>query len=50
MEQPNVLYLHSHDTGRYIRPYGHNIPTPNLQRLAEEGVLFRQCLGDPRTL
>lgn len=43
MEQPNVLYLHSHDTGRYIRPYGHNIPTPNLQRLAEEGVLFRQC-------
>ncbi|MCL4545817.1 MAG: sulfatase [Chloroflexi bacterium] len=40
--QLNVLYLHSHDTGRYIQPYGHAIPTPNLQRLAEEGVLFRQ--------
>jgi arylsulfatase A-like enzyme len=40
---PNILYLHSHDTGRYIQPYGHAVPTPNLQRLAEEGVLFRQA-------
>jgi len=39
----NILYIHSHDTGRYIRPYGHNAPTPTLQRLAEQGVLFRQC-------
>jgi N-sulfoglucosamine sulfohydrolase len=38
----NVLYLHSHDTGRYVQPYGHAIPAPRLQRLAEEGVLFRQ--------
>ena len=46
-KQPNVLYLHSHDTGRYVQPYGHNIPTPAYQRLAEEGVLFRQnfCIG-----
>jgi N-sulfoglucosamine sulfohydrolase len=45
--RPNVLYLHSHDTGRYVQPYGHNIPTPAYQRLAEEGVLFRQnfCIG-----
>ncbi len=40
---PNVLYLHSHDTGRYVQPYGHAIPTPAYQRLAEEGVLFRQA-------
>jgi N-sulfoglucosamine sulfohydrolase len=39
----NIIYLHSHDTGRYIQPYGHAIPTPNLQRLAEEGVLFRRA-------
>src|SRR5262245_34724484 len=38
----NVLYLHSHDTGRYLQPYGHAIPAARLQRLAEEGVLFRQ--------
>jgi len=43
MDRPNIIYLHSHDTGRYIQPYGHAIPTPNLQRLAEEGVLFRQA-------
>ena len=40
---PNILYLHSHDTGRYVQPYGHAIPTPNIQRLAEQGVLFRKA-------
>ena len=43
MSRPNILYLHSHDTGRYVRPYGFGVPTPNLQRLAEQGVLFRQA-------
>lgn len=43
MSRPNILYIHSHDTGRYIQPYGHAIPTPNLQALAEDGVLFRQA-------
>ena len=42
-DKPNILYIHSHDTGRYIQPYGHAIPTPNLQRLAEQGVLFRRA-------
>lgn len=42
MERPSILYIHSHDTGRYVQPYGHNVPTPNIQRLAEQGVLFRQ--------
>ena len=39
----NILYIHTHDSGRFIQPYGHAIATPNLQKLAEEGVLFRQC-------
>lgn len=43
MQRPNIVYIHSHDTGRYIQPYGHAIPTPNLQHLAEDGVLFRQA-------
>ena len=42
-ERPNVLYLHSHDTGRYVQPYGYDVPTPNIQRLAEQGILFRQA-------
>ena len=47
MSTPNILYIHSHDTGRYVQPYGHAVPTPNIQRLAQEGVLFRQafCAG-----
>jgi N-sulfoglucosamine sulfohydrolase len=40
---PNILYLHSHDTGRYIQPYGHQVPTPNIQRLADQGMLFREA-------
>jgi N-sulfoglucosamine sulfohydrolase len=40
---PNVLYLHSHDTGRHVQPYGHQVPTPNIQHLADQGVLFRQA-------
>ena len=41
MQSPNILYIHSHDTGRYVQPYGHAVPTPNIQQLAEGGVLFR---------
>jgi N-sulfoglucosamine sulfohydrolase len=46
MEQgrpPNILYIHSHDTGRYVQPYGHQVPTPNIQLLADQGVLFRKA-------
>lgn len=43
MEKPNIIYIHSHDTGRYVQPYGHAIPTPNIQKLAEDGVLFRNA-------
>jgi arylsulfatase A-like enzyme len=41
--KPNILYLHSHDTGRFIQPYGHQVPTPNIQRLADQGLLFRKA-------
>lgn len=41
--RPNILYLHSHDTGRYVQPYGHAIPTPNIQWLADQGVMFRNA-------
>jgi arylsulfatase A-like enzyme len=42
-KHPNIVYLHSHDTGRYIQPYGYAVETPNMQRFAEEGVLFRNA-------
>ena len=43
MSRPNILYVHSHDTGRFVQPYGCGIPTPRIQGLAEQGVLFRQA-------
>jgi N-sulfoglucosamine sulfohydrolase len=41
--RPNILYLHSHDTGRLVQPYGQPFPTPHLQAFAEQGVLFRRA-------
>jgi N-sulfoglucosamine sulfohydrolase len=41
----NVLYLHSHDTGRYVQPYGYPVPTPNIQHLSDQGILFRQAFS-----
>jgi len=43
MNIPNIVYIHAHDLGRYCEPMGHAIPAPNLMRLAQQGVLFRQC-------
>jgi N-sulfoglucosamine sulfohydrolase len=43
MDRPNIVYLHSHDTGRCVQPYGHPVATPSIQRLAEQGLLFRKA-------
>ena len=42
MSKPNILFMHSHNT---VQPYGHAVPTPSLQKLAEEGVLFRRAFA-----
>lgn len=42
-KRPNILYIHTHDIGRYVQPHGYAVPTPNIQKLAEQGVLFRQA-------
>jgi len=47
--KPNILYIHSHDTGRFIEPYGYPVETPNLQNLAEDGVLFREAFSTAPT-
>jgi arylsulfatase A-like enzyme len=43
MDRPNILYLHSHDTGRFIQPYGHSVLMPNVQALADQGTVFRHA-------
>lgn len=39
----NLLFVHAHDVGRYISPYGHALRTPHLQRFAGEAVTFRDA-------
>ena len=45
----NILYLNSHDSGRYLSPYGYPVPTPNLTKLASDGVLFRNAFSGAPT-
>ncbi|WP_114560433.1 sulfatase family protein [Desertihabitans aurantiacus] len=43
--RPDIVYLHSHDTGRELSPYGAPVATPNLQALAERGTVFRRAFA-----
>jgi N-sulfoglucosamine sulfohydrolase len=45
MDRPNIVFFHSHNSGRFVEPYGHAVPTPNLMRLARSGALFRQAFS-----
>lgn len=42
-QPPNIVYFHTHDSGRFFQPYGYAVPTPWMQRISEEGVLFRKA-------
>ena len=39
----NIIYIHTHDSGRVLSPYGYNVETPNLYKFCEEATLFRQA-------
>jgi arylsulfatase A-like enzyme len=43
MSRPNLVLIHTHDTGRHLGCYGADAATPNLNRLASQGVLFRRA-------
>lgn len=41
IQQPNIIIYVSHDTGRFISPYGiPTVSTPHAERVAAEGALF----------
>ena len=39
----NILYIHTHDSGRVLGPYGYAVPTPNLEAFAKQAAVFRNC-------
>ena len=43
----NVIYIHTHDTGKYIEPYGAPVDTPNIMKFAKKATVFRNahCTG-----
>ncbi len=42
MTDPNILIIHCHDLGQHLGCYGvQTVQTPEIDRLAAEGVLFR---------
>ncbi|MEM6820355.1 MAG: sulfatase [Verrucomicrobiota bacterium] len=42
--KPNVVFVTTHDSGRYFNCYGvSSVHSPNINALAEEGVLLENC-------
>lgn len=43
----NVLYIHTHDSGRVLSPYGYKVPTPAMEAFSREAAVFRNayCTG-----
>lgn len=39
----NILYIHTHDTGRFTSVYGKNVPTPHVKAFAEDAFCFRNA-------
>ncbi len=36
----NLVYIHTHDMGKIISPYGHNAPTDHIMAFAKEATVF----------
>lgn len=43
----HILYIHTHDSGRVLSPYGYKTPTPAIEQFAREAAVFRNayCAG-----
>lgn len=39
----NIVYIHTHDTGRLLSPYGYQVPTPQIRAFAEDALVLRNC-------
>ncbi|MDW2796605.1 sulfatase [Clostridium boliviensis] len=39
----NIVYIHTHDSGRVMSPYGYRTVTPHLEKFAEDSLTFENC-------
>ncbi len=39
----NFIYIHTHDSGREMEPYGAGTHNPSLMKLAKESIMFRNA-------
>lgn len=39
----NILYIHTHDSGRVLSPYGYNTPTPSLHEFSKDAIVFENA-------
>jgi len=46
---PNLLVLTAHDLGRYLPCYGVDVRSPNVERIAAEGVVFENAFAASTT-
>lgn len=45
----NVFYIHTHDSGNIISPYGYKVPSPNIEAFSDESVMFRYAFSTAPT-
>lgn len=39
----NIIYIHTHDTGKVISPHGYDVDTPNYEAFYEEALMFQNA-------
>jgi len=45
----NLLVIHLHDMGRHCSPYGYELPSPNIEKLALAGQSLLESRTDRTT-
>ncbi|MBS4210181.1 sulfatase [Bacillus sp. FJAT-50079] len=45
LKKHNIVYIHTHDSGKIFSPYGYAVNTPHIEALANESLLFRQAFA-----
>ncbi len=41
----NIIYIHTHDTGKVISPYGYNVISPNIDKFFEDSIIFHNAFS-----